>query len=134
MRKILKSFFRWIFEEELQTLKQTINETDELKKILQKEHTKVSNARIRLNNDLSRLDTIFGNIEVSLDHDYRQNNWAVISIAGEKSDFIRFVDLGEKDIREIGKFLQYFDRSKIDAAPQIQPYFMEFRKRNNRKG
>jgi len=48
-------------------------------------------------------------------------SWAVISIQGEKTDFIKFVDLGYAELKEIQHFLRKFDRAKIDASPQIAP-------------
>ncbi|MDV3665455.1 hypothetical protein CMT75_09005 [Elizabethkingia anophelis] len=65
-----------------------------------------------------RINHLLDNLDISVDVHYRANSWAVISIQGEKTDFIKFIDLGRSDILEIQKFLRYFDRTKIDAAPQ----------------
>lgn len=65
-----------------------------------------------------RINNLLDNLDISVDVHYRANSWAVISIQGEKTDFIKFIDLGRSDILEIQKFLRYFDRTKIDAAPQ----------------
>ncbi|MDV3793342.1 hypothetical protein CMU23_01505 [Elizabethkingia anophelis] len=65
-----------------------------------------------------RINNLLDNLDISVDVHYRAKSWAVISIQGERTDFIKFIDLGRSDILEIHKFLRYFDRAKIDAAPQ----------------
>ena len=105
---IIKKFFRWIFSDELKSIEQSVNSSKfELEKIREKS---------------DKLSNILGNIDVSVDvHEYSRS-WAVISIQGEKSDYIKFVDLGRSEIREIENFLRHFDRRKIDASPQASRY------------
>jgi len=105
---MIRKFFKWIFKDELNTLyleikksKNIVNDLSEQKKMF---------------------DKVFSNIDVTIDvHEYKHSpSWAVISLQGQKCDYIKFMDLGESDIREIQKFLRSFERSckiKIDASP-----------------
>ena len=103
-KNILKNFFRRIFKEELLELEKQILNTESL------------------NKDLTKITK---NFEVSVDVGFQSRSWAVISLQGERSDFIKFVDLGYKDINEISRFLRQFDRIKVDASPQ-QTAFLKF--------
>ena len=109
IRKLLKKLFFWIFSEEISALsKQTRDFKD------QRENYESQEKRIK---------NLLGNIDVSVDVHQYSPSWAVISIQGQKADYIKFVDLGERDIREIQRFLNNFDRSKVDCAPQISQFF-----------
>ena len=66
-----------------------------------------------------RINNLLNNLDISVDVHYIANSWAVISIQGERSDFIKFIDLGRSDINEIYSFLRRFDRSKVDAEPRV---------------
>lgn len=123
MKKIFKKFFYWIFKEEIekelerlreQTLKlnETILNVERTSKNLQKKHVK--------------LDEIFENLEVSIDHHQYSNSWAAISLQGNKRNFIKFIQLGDADIRTISDFLSKFDRSKIDASPNVTKHLIRF--------
>lgn len=71
--------------------------------------------------DYMRIHQMLGNLDVSVDVHLRGRSWAVLSLQGKKTDFIKFIDLGDRDICEIQKFLRTFDREqvKIDANPFI---------------
>lgn len=111
MKKYLKRFFCYLFEID--------NEIKKLKEL-----------QIELKQSKDRFDEIFGRLEISVDyHEHHEhNNWAVISIAGEGSDFIKFVNLNSKDLMEIKRFMSVFDKSKVDHSPSMTPYFYEFKK------
>lgn len=47
------------------------------------------------------------NVSVDLGHPKHHRNWAVISVQGN-ADYVQFVDLSQKDIREIHEFLKQF--------------------------
>jgi len=106
--KIIKKIFRWVFREELNKLEKQIVVND---------------------NQIKSLNNLLQNIDVSVDHHQYSRSWAVISIQGHRSDYVKFVDLGERDMREIQKFLRYFDRDriKIDAPYPIRD-FLKFKK------
>lgn len=69
-----------------------------------------------------KLENILGNIDVSVDVHQYSPSWAVVSIQGEKSDYIKFIDLGEAQIKEISQFLKRYEREKIDAIPPVYNY------------
>jgi hypothetical protein len=102
MKKLLRIFFCWLFAEELKKLDRTVKsyETEE-----------------------KRIRNLLGNIDVSVDFHRYSRSWAVISIQGQKTDYIKFVDLGESEIRAIQNFLRNFDRSKVDCSPMESKFF-----------
>ncbi len=104
MKKLLKRLFSSIFKEELASLTYLEN---------------------RLTQRIERMDSLFENMGVSADihvspHRYSPS-WAAISIQGKGMDYIKFIDLGNKEIYQIQKFLRHFERGNvsIDANPQI---------------
>ena len=80
----------------------------------------------------AKIKNMLDNIDVSVDvHEYSRS-WAVISLQGRKTDYIKFVDLEDSDIKEIGMFLRKFDRRtnvKIDATP-IASNFLRIEREN----
>ena len=70
---------------------------------------------------LHQFDQIFGKMKVSVDIHERSPSWAVISLQGERADYVQFVDLGQRDVRDIQHFLRRFDRKNvaIDAPIHI---------------
>lgn len=98
LQNFLQNLLRWAFKAELEKLEKQIHQNN-----IQKE----------------RIDNLLGNLDVSVDVHRRASSWAVISIQGERSDFIKFFNLGRSDINEIHRFLSRFDRNKVDAEPQI---------------
>lgn len=105
---MIKKIFRWIFKDELIELK--------------KETQRCISAQKNYKTQEKRINNLLSNIDVSVDvHEYSRS-WAVISIQGQKSDYIKFVDLGEREIRDIQKYLHNFDRSKVDASPQASKF------------
>lgn len=105
---MIKRIFRWIFSSELRDLQIQI--------------AKSKSATLEFNYKLELIDSILGNIDVSVDVHKYSPSWAVISIQGEKADFIKFMDLGKSDLDTIKQFLYKFDKSKIDATPQESKY------------
>lgn len=111
MKKLIKKFFKWVFKEEIDELIRNKNGWQfALNRCIEKE---------------KKLDNILGNIEVSVDVHQYSPSWAVISIQGEKSDYIKFIDLGNSEIKEISQFLRKFDREKIDAYPSLYRFMKE---------
>lgn len=110
---MIQKFFRWIFKEELQSI--------------QLQMQQIKSKLSKYESYERRLENIIGNIDVSIDvHDYHKyaKSWAVISLQGSKSDYIKFINLGDSDIVEIKRFLSNFDRNnniKIDASPYSTP-------------
>lgn len=118
---MIRKLFKWVFKSELDRLNAQIEET-------KKQTQNYKNYQSLLNNLLQ-------NIDVSVDvHEYHRHarSWAVISLQGTKTDYIKFVDLYDSDILEIQRFLRNFERGnhniKIDASPQASAYLRVRRK------
>lgn len=112
---MIKKFFKWFLRKELSQLNVAITECK-----IATEKYKEQEAKIR---------NILGNIDVSVDIHQYSPSWAVISIQGEKSDYIKFVDLGKEEMQVIQKFMRQFERSKVDATPEISQ-FLRIDKKN----
>jgi len=69
-----------------------------------------------------RIKNLLKNIDVSVDVHQYASSWAVISIQGERTDYIKFINLGKRDLIEIRRFLKHYDRTKIDAHPAHSEY------------
>lgn len=102
---MIRKLFNWIFKAELEALKRNVNASEKL--------------LYQMREDKQKIDNLLGNIDVSVDHHIYAKSWAVISIQGNKSDYIKLVDLGERDIRELQQYLQRFDRKKVDSLPHF---------------
>jgi len=111
MKKLIKKIFEWIFKEEI----------DKLNEQARKAQVATENCK----SYTTHIKNILANIDVSVDvHEYAHHyspSWAVISLQGQKTDYIKFIDLGDRDLRAIASFLRQFERGrnvKIDATPQ----------------
>lgn len=117
MRKIKQKIQNWVLQLVRWALSSELKKLEEqIKKNAIQEH---------------RINNLLDNMDISVDVNYYSKSWAVISIQGEKTDFIKFIDLGRSDILEIQKFLRYFDRTKIDAAPQESAFLRIPRSKQN---
>lgn len=134
---MIKRFFRWIFADEIAELQNQKNNIIRIQSEFKAERrvlADVTEKNIKLGiafeRKLRQLEQVVGCTDISIDYDVNKysRNWAVISIQGEKTDFVRFIDLGRRDILEIQRFLQNFDRSKVDCAPNITPFLRINRK------
>ncbi|UUV47029.1 hypothetical protein [Bacillus phage vB_BanS-Thrax5] len=69
-----------------------------------------------------RNEFILKNFKIAVDHTVYDNlSWAVICIDG-KPEYVRFISLSNREIREIHSYLRQFDRgSRIVDSPT--PYF-----------
>lgn len=70
-------------------------------------------------NEIAQLKSL---IEVGADihvHNEREN-WAVVCVKG-KPDYVKFVHLGHREVRDIQRFLSQFDRKNVtlDLPPQV---------------
>lgn len=125
MKNLIKKFFHWLFSEELTKLNQKIKQADDL---------------IHSTANLQRtIKQVFNNLDISIDVREQKyepaKSWAVISLQGERADFVKFINLGDREINEISRFLRQFDRInriKIDAPPSIDG-FLRFESRRNSK-
>lgn len=112
MKKLLRKLFLYLFKEDFQRMEAL--ERD-LKWLIHRQKCVTSEAEVRA----ERIRQLLGNIDVSVDVHQRSGSWAVVSLQGGKTDYIKFVDLDQRSIREIAFFLRQFDRNhvKIDANP-----------------
>lgn len=94
---------------------------------LQETHIKDLERISSLNNTIDKHNVQIGNllslVEIGVDVNIerkRGRGWAVICLNG-KSDYVKFVDLAEKDIRGIRDFISSYEGTKktIDAPPFI---------------
>lgn len=112
MKKLLRKLFFWLFKEDFERMNKL--ESD-LKGLIHRQKCATQEAEVRA----ERIRQLMGNIDVSVDVHHRSGSWAVVSLQGGKTDYIKFVDLDERSLREIAFFLRQFDRNhvKIDANP-----------------
>ena len=71
--------------------------------------------------ELKELDDIHtmlgGRVAISADIHQNTDSWAVISLRGEDRTYIKFIDLGKKQIMEIARFLRNYEDVAVDANP-----------------
>jgi hypothetical protein len=113
MKILIKKFFIWLFKEELNEINHINSET---KKQL-KEFKRINIA----------MERIMKSMDVGLNVEYApkySKSWCVFSIQGEKEDFIKFMDLGDKELIELRKIIKQFEGTniKIDAIPQTSRF------------
>jgi hypothetical protein len=111
---MIRKFFKWIFKSELQKLNLQIQKTKEATLIFESYQKSLKN--------------VLQNIDVSVDvHEYHRysKSWAVISLQGSKTNYLKFIDLGDAEIRHIQQFLRQFENNiniKIDASPNTSKF------------
>lgn len=112
MKKLLRKLFLYLFKEDFKRMEALGRN---LKGLIHRQQCATSEAEVRA----KRIRQLLGNIDVSVDVHQRSGSWAVVSLQGGKTDYIKFVDLDEKSLREISSFLRQYDRQnvKIDANP-----------------
>lgn len=112
MKKLLRKLFLYLFKEDFKRMKAL--ERD-LEGLIHRQKCETSLAEVRA----ERIRKLLGNIDVSVDVHHRSGSWAIVSLQGSKTDYIKFIDLGSRDMMEIARFLRQYDRAnvKIDASP-----------------
>lgn len=132
MRKIIKRFLAWCFREELSHYNKVMTQYDLEKVLVQQAITQLQKERVLLHNELERVQNVLSNFDVSVDVHHYGASWAVVSLQGNKYNYLKFIDLGDKDFRDISCFLSQFDRRnhiKIDCSPMDASYFNHFKDR-----
>lgn len=122
MKKLINKLFFWVFMEDLNKMMKVIGDCQIIVNSLSKQE--------------QSFNKILSGIDISVDvHEYNYSpSWAVISLQGQKSDYIKFIDLGDMEIREIGKFLRKFERGsniKVDASPLATDFLKISSDKNN---
>lgn len=112
LKKLLRKLFLYLFKEDFQRMKALERN---LEGLIHRQKCATSLAEIRA----ERIRKLLGNIDVSVDVHHLSGSWAVVSLQGGKTDYIKFIDLGDRDIMDIAHFLRQYDRKnvKIDASP-----------------
>ncbi len=117
IKKITRKFFKWVFKAELNQLEIQIQKTNDATANYESQEKRIKNV----------LQNVLKNIDVSVDVHEHSPSWAVVSLQGQKTDYIKFIDLGNSEIRHIAEFLRRYERDantniKIDASPNISQF------------
>ena len=135
--KLKERFKIWLFKEELNDIKkikeqykEVFEQVDYTKKLYEKSFTTIDNSIERLHNAeslheksqqlISDCHKFMNSIcDVGTDIGFRSDDhsWAVICIHGNM-DYVKFVDMGQKDIQSIANFLRNFEYSnRVTDSP-----------------
>ena len=109
-----QKFARWLLNEQILKLEITQKQYD----YLLKKHQKLD---IEQSKFVDNLKNTVGNIDVAVDIHMKSSSWAIICIQGKKSDFIKFVDFGQREIIEISNYLRRFEKQNVRLDV---PYFI----------
>lgn len=117
IKRKFKGFFEWAFSDELHNMRTTCEQQQKTTQQMQKE---IEDLRI-LQNQLTvyrrKMETLLGSISISTNLPKKSENWAVISIQGEKIDYVKFVALPKNDMIAISQFLAQFDQRALETNP-----------------
>lgn len=112
MKKLFRKLFFYLFQEDFKRMEKL--ERD-LRGLIHRQKC----ATLEAETSAKRINQLIGNIDVSVDVHRRSGSWAVVSLRGQKMDYIKFIDLDGSNIVEIIEFLRQFEKDsvKIDAHP-----------------
>lgn len=117
IKKRFKGFLEWAFSEEFDNMRTTCKQQQHTTTQMQKE---IEDLRI-LQNQLGiyekKLKSLLGSISVSANLPKKAENWAVISIQGEKIDYVKFIALPKNDMIAISRFLAQFQDHALETSP-----------------
>lgn len=117
IKRKFKGFFEWAFSDELTNMRITCEQQQRTTTQMQKE---IEDLRI-LQNQLGiyekKLKSLLGTISVSANLPKKAENWAVISIQGEKIDYVKFIALPKNDMIAISRFLAQFQSHALETSP-----------------
>nr|DAG96460.1 MAG TPA: hypothetical protein [Herelleviridae sp.] len=117
IKKRFKGFLEWAFSEEFNNMRTTCEQQQRTTTQMQKE---IEDLRI-LQNQLGiyekKLKSLLGSISVSANLPKKAENWAVISIQGEKIDYVKFIALPKNDMIAISRFLAQFQDHALETSP-----------------
>lgn len=112
IRQLMRKLFFWLFKEDVQAMEKRCRDLDNL---IHRQKCATQEAEVRA----ERIRQLMGNIDVSVDVHHYSGSWAVVSLQGQKTDYIKFIDLDGRNMMDIARFLRQYDRAnvKIDASP-----------------
>jgi len=109
-----EKFQRWIgiegFENKLEILR---NENKGLRKTVLEQGNALANQQKQMDN-LAKLYKV----AVDVSPAGHEGSWAVVCLKGQK-DFVSFVQLGQRDVQEIGLFLRQFEQAGVRGSSMI---------------
>lgn len=103
MKKYVKKFFLWLFEAEMNKMQSALIQAEKERKLLKEQADRVKN--------------LLSNLDISVDLHHYSPSWAVISLQGQKTDYVKFIQMNDRTIMDIDRFLRQFERSKVDCSP-----------------
>lgn len=118
VNKLINRIFNRIFKSQLTQLQHAL---DHASQNLQASELLM----LQLKDQKCYINEVFDKLDVSVDVHQYEPSWAVISLQGKKMDYVKFIDLGDSDIREIASFLRQFERRhniKVDASPGLREW------------
>lgn len=104
MKRLIKIFAAWVLRDEIDTLTNEIND---------------------LAKNVNELKKIYNGLDAGVDIHHSESSWAVIKLKGKEKDLVKFIDLGDTDLKLIASFLANFDRPSIDASPMDRRFLMD---------
>jgi len=66
--------------------------------------------------------------EACIDYHMHSSSWAIIKVDVDDVCYLKFIDLGKQDLQEIQRFMKRFERSRIDAAPEVMHIMNGFKR------
>lgn len=112
-----KGFFEWAFSDELTNMRTTCDRQQRTTSQMRKEIEDLRILQNQLNVYEKKLKALLGNISVSANLPKKAENWAVISIQGEKIDYVKFIALPKNDMLAISQFLAQFNSRALETNP-----------------
>ena len=123
MENIIKKYIKKLFEVELNDLKGELN--NNITTAFDKLQDQVYGVEAQTNKRIDSLTSVVSDVtSAAVDVHEMSKSWAVLSIAGKKGkpSYVKFIDLGETDIKLIADFLKQFERKNIDASPMATEF------------
>jgi hypothetical protein len=112
---MIRKIFNWVFQKQLKELENSISNCKSLLHTLEKQSLDFDKQKTTVLEALNGFD-------VSVDVHQYSSSWAVFSLQGQKADYVKFVDLGDRDIHEIARFISKYERGKYDATPHLREF------------
>jgi hypothetical protein len=114
--KLKDKIKNWLFKEELDDIKETKEKYDELLRSVERAQATTHKAQEMhdkshaLLEDCRKLMNSICDVGTDIGFKNSDHSWAVICIHG-KMDYVKFVDMNQRDIRSIADFLKNFEYS-----------------------
>lgn len=104
MKRLIKRFAEWVLKDEIDALTTEMN---------------------NLTKKVNELKKIYNGLDVGVDVHHNEHSWAVIKLNSKEKDLVKFIDLGDADLKTIACFLAQFERPAIDASPMGRRFLMD---------